>query len=893
MRVFDLLMRLYPEEFRARFEEDMRTHFQGMLERARTSGGTGAVAWLWLRTMGDMLVSGGAARLGNWTENGRGMMTGLGSRFRAAVRQMRRSPGYVAAFVLTLGLAVGVNSSVFSVVHGVLLRPLPFDDAERLLVLKQPIRGSGVENARFSFMEVDDYRSASRTIDEFVEYGDWEFTVLTDGRPHRAVGGLVTSNYFEVLGMRAAMGRLLDSGDDARGSEPVMVLTWSYWQRTFGGDPEVVGRFVELENLDQPFVRVRVVGVLERGLHYTGSRRPDFYVNYAANDHYQSAAMRDARSHRMTSLVARLAPGATLEDARDELGSIAASLHAEYSDVYPTDMGYGVRAVPWEAELSRDGRAIFLALLGTVGIVLLLAAFNLANLVLTRLIRRDRDLRTRSALGATPRDLRLQLTIENGLLGLGGGILGVLFAWLSRDALTAYAARFTVRAQEIAVDGFVLGVTLTVGIGVSVLLAWLPGLPVSPGTEGAAGARRSTDTRWRRRLQRGLVVGQLALSFALLNGSLLLVRSMMELADVEVGFRPERTVSIRVPTGPSGAPLPVGPQPEWEPTLAEIRAHPAVVSVATATWAPLGEVAPTSLGVRIDGAAEEERGAPTVANNVSLGYFDLIGIPLVAGRTFTREDDADTGPVVILSSAMARAHFGSSDPIGRRITFTPDLQNEFFETDYEIVGVVGDVAVEEPGSADRIHTYYRPAAQSQYGPEILLGTRGEAPGLTTFVREAVQRLDPSRAVEAAEPLTARLERARAPSQLNAALFGGFAGLALLIAAVGVLATLAFSVSQRIREFGIRIALGAKREEVMRSVMGEGVTMVGIALVAGGLATLVLGRLLSGLLYGVSVWDPVSVLLAAGVLGGVALGAAFVPARRATRTDPVVALRSAE
>lgn len=890
MRFFRLLLRLYPEPFRVRFGPDMQAHFGRLLARARATGGRPAVASLWLRTAADMVVSGLWERLVTWSDRGRGTMTGWDVRLRAAMRRLSRAPGYAAAFVVTLGLAVGVNSAVFSVVHGVVLRPLPFDDAERIVYLKQPVRASSVDNASFSFMEIDDYRSASRTIDEFVEYGDWEFTVLADGRPHRGVGGLVTSNYFGVLGMRAANGRLLDVGDDARGAEPVMVLTWAYWERTYGADPDVVGRFVELENLDQPFVRVRIVGVLERGLHYTGSRRPDFYVNYAANDHYQDAAMRDSRSHRMTSLFARMGPGASLEEARAELASIAGAMHAEHPDVYPADMGYGLEVVPWEAELSRDGRAIFLALMGTVGIVLLLAAFNVANLVLTRLIRQERDLRTRAALGATARTLRLQLTVENVILGLAGGALGIVIAVLSRDALAGYAARFTVRAEEIAVDATVLGVTLAAAVGVAAILAWLPGLPVSPGTEGAAAARRATDTRWRRRLQRGLVMGQLALSFALLNGSALLVRSMLELADVDPGFRTERTVSIRVPTGPSGAPLPLGEQPEWEPTLAEILAHPAVTSVATATWAPLGQVVPTSLGVRIDGDPEEHRTAPTVANNVSVGYFDLMGIPLVAGRTFTREDDGGTPPVVILSASMARAHFGADDPVGRHITFTPDFQNEFFETDYEIVGVVGDVATRDPGAAGA-HTFYRPAAQSGYGPEILVTTRGEASGLTPYVRQAIERLDPSRAVEEAEPLQARMERARAPSRLNAALFGGFAGLALLIAAVGVLATLAFSVSQRIREFGIRIALGARRDDVLHSVLGEGLAMVGGALLAGAAATLLLGRLLSGLLYGVAVWDPVSMLLAASVLGGVAIGSAFLPALRATRTDPAVALRS--
>jgi len=890
VKLFRLLLRLYPKRFRAEFGQDMEDHFRRLRARTRASGGSGALVVLWLRTVIDIFGSAASARIALWAETWGGWMTGWRFRLGTAVRQLVRTPGYSVAFAITLGVAVGVNSAVFSVVHGAVLSPLPFDDADRVVYLKQSIGASGVGNTSFSFIEVDDFRSASRTVGEFVEYGDWEFTVLKDGQPHRGVGGLVTSNFFDVLGMRPAAGRLLEAADDAVGSEPVMVLTWSYWEQEYGEDPGVVGRFVELENLDQPFVRARIIGVLEPGVHYTGSRRPDFYVNYAANDHYQSAAMRDSRSHRMTDLFARVAPGASIADARGELRSIAGEMYSEHADVYPADMGYDLEVVPWEAELSRDGRAIFFTLMGTVGIVLLLAAFNVANLVLTRLVRRERSLRIRAALGATGWELRLQLTVENVILGLTGGVLGIALAVLSRDLLVSYASRFTVRADEIAVDGVVLGVTLAVAVGVSALLAWLPGLPISPGTEGAAAAQRATDSRWRRRVQRGLVVGQLALSFALLNGSVLLVRSMIELAAVDPGFETENTVSVRVPTGPSGVPLPVGEQPEWKPTLAEIEAHPAVVSVATATWAPLGNVRPTALGVRIDGSSDEFRGNLTAANNVSLGYFDVLDIPLLAGRRFTQNDASDAPPVVILSASMARTHFGTDDPVGRSITFTPDLQNEFFEREYQIVGVVGDVTVRAPGS-DRVDTYYRPAAQTGYGPEIVMVTRGSASGVTSFVREAVGRLDPSMPVESAEPLQLRMEQANAPRRLNAVLFGGFAALALLIAAIGVLATLAFSVSQRIREFGIRVALGARRGEVLWSVMRDGAAITAVAMVVGGAATLALGRVLSGLLYGVPASDPISMVLTATILAAVALGAAYVPALRATRTDPAVALRA--
>jgi hypothetical protein len=399
---------------------------------------------------------GGLDRTREKTREARGTLglEEVGAAIRQAARGLRRSPGYTSAFILTFGLAVGVNSAVFSVVNGVLLQPLPFQDAERIPYVKQPATASGIENATFSFIEIDDYRAAATTIDEFVEFGDWEFTVLGEGDPHRGVGGLVTSNFFGVLGMRPALGRLLNESDDLRGTEPVMLLTDAYWERMFGRDPSVVDRVLDLENLSaaSPFIPVRVVGVLQPGLHYTGSRQPDFYVNYAANGHYQDASMRDSRTHRMTHLFARMAPGVTLPAARSELEGIATELHREYPDAYATTGGWGIETVPWEFELTRRGRSTFLFLMGTVGLILLLAAANVTNLTLTRLIQKEGELSTRAALGASRTNLRLRLTAENAILGLAGGTLGVVLAYASRDSLAAYASRFTVRAQEVGVD---------------------------------------------------------------------------------------------------------------------------------------------------------------------------------------------------------------------------------------------------------------------------------------------------------------------------------------------------------------------------------------------------------------------------------------------------------
>jgi predicted permease len=743
-------------------------------------------------------------------------------------------------------------------------------------------------------MEVDDYRAASTTIDEFVEFGDWEFTVLGEGDPHRAVGGLVTSNYFGVLGMRPALGRLLNDEDDIQGAEPVVLITDAYWNRVFERDPAIVGRILDLENLSatSPFTPARVVGVLQPGLNYTGSRQPDFYVNYAVNDHYQDAAMRDSRDHRMTSVFARMAPGASVASVRSELQTIAGRLHREHPEAYDQEMGYGIEATPWRDELTRAGRPTFLFLMGTVGIILLLAAANVTNLTLTRLIRREGELSTRAALGASRTDLRLHLTAENAILGLAGGLLGILLAYASRGSLVAYASRFTVRAQEVGVDWTVLGATLGGGILVATLLAWLPGLPVAPGVDRVASAQsKATASRWRKQVQRSLVVSQLALSFTLLAAAGVLVRSLIELTSMEPGFRTEQILTVEAPTGPSGVSLPGVPNPGWEQALEEIRSFPGVRSAAVASWTPLSDQTPTVVNIRVDGEADTGRPAHhSSSNNVSPDYFETLGIPLIAGRYFDDTDGGESPNVIILNESMARAYFGDSDPIGRRISITPNFQNVFTGGSHEIVGVVAD-SREHGMDTEGIHTFYRPSAKTTWGPAILVGHQGESGPLADHIREVIHRMQPDRAVQNIVTMASRLEQDVAPSRLNAILFGSFSVLALVIAGLGVFSTLAFSVSQRVREFGIRMALGAEPRSVLRNVLGEGALIAAIALVIGAGGTLVLGRFMAGLVFGLGRLDAVSLLLAAGALGIVALMASLLPALRAIRIEPTEALKA--
>ena len=808
---------------------------------------------------------------------------------RITLRSLARTPGYALAFILTLGLGIGLNTAIFSVLNGVLLAPLPYPDADRIVYVQQPAVQAGVANASFSFQEVQDYREQSRTLDRFVEYGDWTFTVVGDDQPHRAVGGLVTSNYFEVLGLTPAHGRTLTATDDGDSAEPVMVLTHDYWTRVFGADPDALGSTVRLYAFSEPKT-TRIVGVLEPGTHYTGTRRQDFFVNYATNDHYLGAAMQDERNHRMTDVFARLRDGQTVEAAQSELTAVNRAMQEAYPGAYPPHLGYSIRAPLWQDELTAEARPTLLVLMGTVALVLVLACANVANLTLTRLIRRERELAVRAALGAGRRRLRRQLLTENLVLSLGGAGLGLVLAVFGLDLLVQYANRFTVRTGEIAVDVPVLIFTIAVAVGVATLLAWAPTLPGAQGignAASAAGGARGGVGLPRKQVQRLLVISQLALSFTLLIGAGLMVRSLVNLTRVDTGLNYEDVVTMQAPNSTG---LPQEENLQLMDHVVEMLGHyPGVRAAAHASRAPFERVALTQRTLRVEGLAEEGLASPMgQVNTVSPDYFQVVGIPIVRGRPFTATDVEETEHVMIINERMARDLFGSEDPIDRRIA-----QRQFngsWGDWYRVVGVAADTR--EYGLAvDGAHTMYLPAAQNVAGQAILVATTGDAGPLAQHVRELVQGMDADRPVDNVTTLSELRSEDIAPDRLNAVLFASFAVLALLIAAIGVLGVLAFTVSQRTREFGVRMALGAEQRQVLSMVLREGVVLAVGALVVGVAAAVGLSRFLGELLFEVSGTDLSTYLGVAAVLTVVAIMAAYVPARRATRVDPMEALRS--
>jgi len=809
------------------------------------------------------------------------------SSLRFALRRLRHDRAYAIAFVLTLGLGIGATTAIFSAVEGILLRPLPFPDADRIVQVRQ-VQGSVADSlGQFSFVEVADYRQQSTTLDELVEYGDWQFSVVGLGEPQLVYGGLVTSNYFKVLGLKARIGRALVPGDDVDKAAPVAVLTYEFWRRALGADPAAVGRVIELTG-----IATTIVGVLEPGAHYAGTRRADLYANYSTNSHYMGASMQNDRTHRMTDVYARIRPDATLAAARSELDGIARRMRAAYPSDYPEARGFDVRLTPWRDVLVRDARATLLILMGTVALVLVVAIANVGNLTLTCLIRRERELAVRAALGAPPAELRRHLLAEHALLALGGAAAGVAIAWLGLQQLVDYTARMTLRSTEVAINTPVLAFSLLLGVGSALVFAWAPRLPgAGPAAAGMAGGgagTRATAGRGHRRAQKLLVVGQVALSFVVLVGAGLLVRSLVNLHRVDVGFNAERVIALKAPNY-SRWPAPRN-RAMFDDVSEHLRRFNGVTAVTTASAVPFDATEVYSWRYRTDGRQSGEQAATILFNTVGPDYFAALEAPIRSGRPI-RATDAPAGePVVVVNERFARLAFPDEDPLGRRVQWSFDGQQ--WNAWQTIVGVAADTRDRGPRSGV-LPTVFQASTQASPGPGLLIRV-AEGADATAAAREAgrlIHEQDPKRPVVEVQTLEAALAAQIAPSRLNATLFGGFGLLALGIAAVGVGGVLAFAVSERTREFGIRAALGAGRWRVLRGVVGEGLALTAAGLLIGTIGGVALMRLLEGLLFEVQPLDAATFAGTAVLVVAVAVVASWLPARRATSVDPAVVLRA--
>ena len=803
---------------------------------------------------------------------------------RFAFRTLRASPGFTAVAVLTLGLGIGANTAIFSVINGVLLRPLPYANADRLVLIRQAAPGSGRPLVNVSIREYFDYREqATADFDALVEYHQMNFDLLRRGDPDRVDTGVVSHNFFEVLGIHPILGRTFRAEDDMPGAEPVLILSYTYWRTKFGGDPNIVGQVFQMN--DRPHT---VVGVLPNVPHYP--QENDVYMPVLACPFRAAAEQRIAQNRRVFAALVvfgRLRPGVTHERAAQHVEAICGRFTRENPRVYRPDSGFTATAADVRGELTSSARPMLLILMGTTGLILLIACANVANLTLARLLRRDRELAMRTALGAGRGRLIRQLLTESTLLSLTGGVVGLLFASATIDLLVLFVARFTARTGEVAIDPIVLAFTLAIATLTGILFGTLPALGTRVDLVTALKDGRGAGTSLgHRRIQSGLIVVQVAVSVVLLVSAGLLLVSFYKLQQVDPGYRTDRVLSAdafgNFSKYPNGAAL----LKFYVPLIERLQQQPGVVAAAVTNAVPFTG-APGSTPFQIEGRPEDnpDRRPTADINIASPQYFDVLGIPLVAGRNFSDRDHEEAPPVALINTSMTR-YWENRDPIGSRVSVD---NGQTWQT---IVGVVGDVR-QYGLDQEAIAQVYLPLRQATGGVagRVLVRTKGDAFEAAGIIRNVIHQLDPEMPVENVNTLAELRSTSLARPRLTATLLAIFAALALFVTLAGITGVIATSVSERTREFGIRMALGAEAGSVVRMVLGQGMALVLAGLALGMAGAVFATRVLSGFLFEIQPTDPLTLVGVALVLLGVAAVACFLPARRATLVQPTVALRS--
>lgn len=843
-----------------------------------------------------LLASGGLTQAAEAVRDQRGLpwLESLAADLRYAFRALRRSPGFTLVVVLTLALGIGANTAIFSVVRGVLLKPLPHRDGDRLMYLRHSIDGPGGASIAFSVPEVRDLRTGAPSLGGIAEFSSWTLTYQESDGAVRLDVGLVTGNYFEVMGLAPVLGRVTEPGDDGPGAPPVMVLTHDGWRKRFGGDSSIVGTQVRLDGTS-----VTVIGVLEPAPFFP--RPVEALLNMAISAHHLSASMVEGRTHRMTEMVARLAPGATLAQARSEVATVSERIQREFTDAYDPGSNHRIAVLPFQEVLGENARLTLWLLMGAAAFAMIISAASVANLTLMRGVRRQHELVLRAALGAGVARLRRLLLTENLVLAFLGAVLGVVIAIGGVRLLASLAERYSPRAGEIRLDGVVLTFTVALSVAVAALLSVLASLPRDGSLASwiLAGTQRVSGSRSRQALQRGLVVVQIAVSMILLAGAGLLTRTMIRLGEVDSGLRAEEVltmqVSVLTPTELMTNPAAdAGAKVRYAQMRDEIAALPGVVAVGIGSPMPL-----RSSAVRFDVKAEGKpltTGGAMPRAELRTGdpaFFHAAGIPLVRGRGFAMTDGPSTGLVVVVNETLASRLFPGDDPIGKRIAWTGDLLRFTpISTEWRtIVGVSGNTKDGGLDAEPRAVVYLPFAQMLALSGGVVIRAESNAEGLAAAATRIVQRLAPTAPIENVMTIAQIKDQSVAPRRLNAALVSSFGLLAVIIAMVGIAGVLAFSVSARTTEIGIRMSLGADGGRVQRMILREGGILLALGLGLGTVGAYFAARVVQGLLFGVAPHDPATFAGVVVTMAVIGFAACWIPALRAARVDPVITMRS--
>jgi putative ABC transport system permease protein len=800
---------------------------------------------------------------------------------RYGVRMLARSPSVTLVAVLALALGIGANTAIFSVVNGVLLRPMPYPEPDRLVWFweTQP----ELPTAPFSAADFVDYQKQNQSFEEMAAIRTLSFTLTGMGPAERMRGHVVTPNYFRMQGVQPAMGRDFAEADGRAGAPRVAILTHGFWQRRFGGDANILGKPLTLNG-----EIITVAGVMPArlssppGVEFWVNPRnivPEVFPNFTGD-------VVGNRSMHYLGVMGRLKRGVTLAQAQADINTIVSRLQKEFS----SNAGHGVRLLSFHEYVTGDVRPTLLLLLAAVGVVLMIACANVANLLLARAAARTKEIAIRTALGAGRARIVRQLLTESVLLALLGGGLGLMLAYWGVDALVAAQPADLPRLSQVRVDGAVLGYMLGISLLTGLIFGLAPALEASrPGTSEVLkeGSRSVTGGVRRNRVRSLLVISEVALALMLLSSAGLLIRSLTRLLDVKPGFNEKNLVTMWVSF--SAAKYSDSGQTAnfIQQLLPRIESQPGVEGVALSNDLPL-EGQDTTGYATVEGRAPDKPGDDTLVGQhaVNAGYFRAMGIPLLKGREFTERDAAKSTPVAIINERMARRFWPNEDPLGKKFK----LFGGQGSAAREVVGVVGNVKHNGLNAADSMDAYASVLQDPWPYTSIALRSKEGGASLLAAVRTEVQGLDPNLPVHDLRPMAQVVAESLGSRRMTLSLIGLFAGLALILAAIGIYGVISYSVTQRTHEIGIRMALGAQRSDVFRMVVGHslGLTLIGVAV--GLAASLALTRLFSTMLFGITATDPVTLGGMALLLGLVAYFASYMPARRAMRIDPMAALR---
>jgi len=811
---------------------------------------------------------------------------------KIAVRSLSRVRALWFTVALTLALGIGANAAIFSVVRAVLLRPLANRDEDRLLYLRQSAQGLGVTNATFSVPEIHDLDGNLKSITELGTFSETDFTVIGLGTPREIPAGVVDGHYFEVMGLKPVLGRLLGPGDDGQNAAGAVVLTNNFWKSQMHSDPGVLGKQVRLEGL-QGARSATVVGVLEPAVPYPVAT--EIIANVVTSPHHLSATMVQGREHRMTEVFGRLAPGATVDQARTELRTVYGGMISSHPEVYKPGDHYAIDVTRMHDQINARANAILWILFAAAGLLFVIASSNVANLVLARTVRRESELAVRMALGASVSAIRRSLLAEGLVLCGSGAIAAILLAIPMVYELGRYAARFSVRAKDLTLDFNLVWFGVALALVAAVFLAYIPRLPSPNNTQGGLSARgvRSGGGGSSKRL-RVFAVTQITASFLLLAGACVLMKTLFTLEQTRPPFDAAKVMAINLPV------MSYGKTDEqvrqfYREVSRRIGALPGVEHVSSGFSAPWRD--DRGLNISFAFAAQGARRADgqdfrASFRSVSPGFFATFGVPIAAGRDFNDGDKDGAERVVIISQSLANQLYPGQNALNRKLQWTDGVM-KFIGISMEprrIVAVVPDFDDENiiPSPA---MTIYQPVEQEGWGGRLFIRAHQDPYALVPAISKTIHEMSNDQPVEKASTLGDVRAEVLTPDKLNAVVFGGFAAVALLISVVGVAGVLAFSVSSRTREFGIRMALGAQRHDILKDVLVDGLAMALIGVGVGALLGFGLDQAASSYLTALGKPGVLAFVASAFAILAAAVVAAAVPATKAANVNAVEALRA--